>query len=273
MFWPFKFILSNFRLKGKVTIITGVASGIGEATAKLFAEHGAFIVMADTRDDLGNQVVSTIGLNKASYRHCDVRDEKQVAETMAYVIEKYGSLDIIYSNAAVLGRPMDNILDMNIEDFDYTMAANLRASALVIKHGARAMVARNIAGSIICNGSIASSKGGSGPPAYTISKHGLLGLVRSASSELGRYGIRVNCISPFGVATSLALNEHSLDPNRLQSLGSSLASLKGVKLQPKHVAEAALFLASDESTHISGHNLVVDGGTSVVSNIMSIITD
>ncbi|KAJ0052180.1 hypothetical protein Pint_00802 [Pistacia integerrima] len=105
---------------------------------------------------------------------------------MAYAIEKYGSLDIIYNNAGVLGRPMDSILDMNIEDLDNTMAVNLRASAQIIKHGARAMMARNIAGSIICSGSVASSKGGSGPPAYTISKHSLLGLVRSASSELGR---------------------------------------------------------------------------------------
>ena len=116
------------------------------------------------------------------------------------------------------------------------------------------MVKRQVPGSIICMGSVSSTLGGSGPHSYTASKHALLGLVKSAASELGKHGIRVNCVSPFGVATPITAMHANLDANTIEAIGSSLANLKGIVLKVKHVAEAALFLASDESVYVSGHN-------------------
>ncbi|KAL7200254.1 hypothetical protein ACSBR1_032222 [Camellia fascicularis] len=132
---------ARMRLEGKVAIITGAASGIGEATAKLFAQNGAFVVIADIQDELGVQVVASIGPHKSSYRHCDVRVEKHVEETVAFAIEKYGTLDIMHSNAGIMG-PVGSILDMDMDAFDNTMSINLCGSALAIKHAAQAMVER-----------------------------------------------------------------------------------------------------------------------------------
>lgn len=253
-----------FRLEGKVALVTGAASGIGEAAVRLFAENGAFVVVADIQDELGDQVVASIGPNKVSYHHCDVRDEKQVEETVSYTLEKYGSLDILFSNAGIIG-PLTGILDLDIEGFDNTMATNVRGVAATIKHAARAMVAKKIRGSIICTTSVAASLGGAGPHAYTTSKHALVGLVRTACSELGAYGIRVNCISPFGIATPLSCRAYNLEPSEVEANSCALGNLKGTVLKARHVAEAALFLASDDSVYISGHNLAVDGGFTVVN--------
>ncbi|XP_028791485.1 short-chain dehydrogenase reductase 3b-like [Neltuma alba] len=256
------------RLEGKVALVTGAASGIGEETVRLFVENGAFVVAADVQDELGLQVAASIGSDRVSYHHCDVRDEQQVEETVNYAVQKYGSLDILFSNAGILGS-LSGILDLDLNDFDSTVATNVRGVAATIKHAARTMVARNIRGSIICTASVAACVGGTGPHAYTISKHALVGLVRSACSELGAYGIRVNCVSPFGVATPLACSTFNLEPHQVEANSSSQANLKGIVLKARHVAEAALFLASDDSVYISGHNLVVDGGFSVVKHSFS----
>ncbi|KAJ0053916.1 hypothetical protein Pint_00794 [Pistacia integerrima] len=260
--------MSKPRLEGKVALITGSASGIGEEAVRLFAENGAFIVAADVQDELGHQVVASIGTDKVCYHHCDVRDEKQVEETVSYTLEKYGRLDVLFSNAGIIG-PLGGILDFDISGFDNTMATNVRGVAATIKYAARAMVDRNIRGSIICTTSVASSLGGTGPHAYTISKHALVGLVRAACSELGAYGIRVNSISPFGVATPLACTAYHLKPDVVEANICSIANLKGIVLKAGHIAEAALFLASDESAYISGHNLAVDGGFTVVNHSYS----
>lgn len=257
------------RLEGKVAIITGAASGIGEATARLFAEQGALVVIADIQDELGRLVAASIGLDKSSYRHCDVRDENQVQETVAYTLEKYGRIDVLFSNAGVMGPPT-SILDLDLEDLDRTMAVNVRGVAATMKHVARAMVQHKTRGSIICTMSVAASVGGVGPHAYSTSKSALVGLVRSAASELGKDGIRVNGVSPHGVATPLACGLHGIEPSELEAICSSTSNLKGVVLKARHVAEAVLFLASDESLFISGHNLALDGGCSVVNQGFSL---
>lgn len=246
-------------------MITGAASGIGEETAKLFAENGAFVVVADIQDELGQQVVESIGLDKASYHHCDVRNEKQVEDTVNYTLQKHGTLDILFSNAGVIG-PISTILDMDLADLDNTLTINVRGVAATIKHVGRAMVNRKIHGSIICTASVSACLGGVGPSAYTASKHAVVGLVRAASSELGAHGIRVNCISPFGVATPLPCNAYNLEASQLEESCTTMANLKGIVLKARHIAETALFFASDESAYISGHNLVVDGGFTVSSH-------
>ncbi|CAN0888709.1 Short-chain dehydrogenase reductase 3b [Linum grandiflorum] len=231
---------------------------------RLFVEHGAFVVAADVQDDLGQLAVAALG-------RCDVRDEKQVEETVNYTVEKYGKLDIMFSNAGVIG-PLTGFLDLDLDGFDQTMATNVRGVAATIKHAARAMVARGVpGGSIICTSSAASTVGGTGPHAYTASKHALVGLVRSACGELGEYGIRVNCISPFGLATPLTCGAFGLKPDEVEANCSKVANLKGISLNARHVAETALFLASDESAYVSGHNLAVDGGFTVVNHSFPVV--
>nr|DAD24109.1 TPA_asm: hypothetical protein HUJ06_025572 [Nelumbo nucifera] len=257
--------MSGQRLKGKVALITGAASGIGEAAARLFAQNGALIVIADIQDELGQQVVDSIGIDRATYKHCDVRDEKQVEETVAFTLDKYGSLDILFSNAGIVG-PLSGILELEMEELDKTMGINVGGMASAIKHAARVMVARKIRGSIICTTSVAASLGGCAPFAYTASKHALVGMVRSACSELGAYGIRVNCISPFGLATPLSCSAYNLDPSGVEAQACAVSNLKGIVLKASHIADAALFLASDDSAYITGHNLTVDGGFTVVAH-------
>ncbi|GMI66666.1 short-chain dehydrogenase reductase 5 [Hibiscus trionum] len=261
--------MSKPRLEGKVALITGAASGIGEETARLFVKHGAFVVIADVQDDLGSQVAETIGLDKVSYRHCDVRDEKQVEEAVSYTVEKYGKLDILFSNAGILG-PLTGILELDIDAFDNIMATNVRGMAAMIKHAARAMVAKSIRGSIICTGSVASSIGGTGPHGYTTSKHAIVGLVRGTCSELGAHGIRVNCVSPYGVATPLVCRGYNWEPSEVEANSYAMNNLKGIVLKARHVAETVLFLASDESAYISGQNLGVDGGFTVANHSLSV---
>ncbi|KAL6008740.1 Short-chain dehydrogenase reductase 3b [Asimina triloba] len=253
------------RLQGKVAIITGGASGIGEASARLFADNGAQVVIADVQDELGRQVAASIGPGRCCYVHCDVRDEKQVEAAVALAVGRYGRVDVMFSNAGVAG-PVAGILELRMEELEETMATNVRGAAAAIKHAARAMVAGRTRGSIVCTGSVASCVGGTGPHAYTASKHALVGLVRSAAAELGAHGIRVNCVSPFGVATPLACGMGNWQPAQVEENCTRLSNLKGIVLKPRHVADAALFLASDDSAYVSGHNLVVDGGFTVVNH-------
>ncbi|WJX79933.1 Short-chain dehydrogenase reductase 3b [Trifolium repens] len=259
------------RLEGKVAMITGSASGIGEEAVKLFVENGAFVVAVDIQDELGQQVVASTGSNKVTYHHCDVTNEKQVEETINFSLEKYGHIDILFSNAGILGS-LSSILEFNPNEFKNMIDINVVGAAIMIKHAARAMVAKNIHGSIICTTSVAASIGGAAPSGYTTSKHALLGLVRAACSELGGYGIRVNSVSPFSLATPLSCANFNIKPEFMEALTCSKANLKGIVLKAKHIAEAALFLASDEAVYISGQNLVVDGGYSIVRNTSSPVT-
>ncbi|KAK7259158.1 hypothetical protein RIF29_24758 [Crotalaria pallida] len=252
-------LLLLFRLQGKVAIITGASSGIGAEAARIFVENGAYVVIADINDQLGHQVATSIGLDKVSYHHCDVKDEKQVEETVAFAVEKYGTLDIMFSNAGITGQN-STILDYDLDAFDNTIAVNLRGATAAIKHAARVMVAKKIRGSIICTASVAASVGGCADHDYTASKHGLIGLMRSTCGELGAYGIRVNCISPYAVATPLACKAHNMKPSEIEAICTDFANLKGITLKTTHIAEVALFLASHESAYISGQDLVVDGG-------------
>ncbi|KAJ0976445.1 hypothetical protein J5N97_018410 [Dioscorea zingiberensis] len=251
--------MSKFRLEGKVAIVTGGASGIGEATARLFVLNGAYVIIADIQDELGGSVVKSIGAEKCTYKHCDVTDEEQVEETVQYTVRTHGRLDIMFSNAGIMD-PMMSILNLDLADYDRVMAVNARGAVSAIKHAARAMVRHGTKGSIICTGSVAACQAGNGTVAYTVSKHAALGLVRAAAGEVGRFGIRVNCVSPSGVATPLACGVFGgSSQDEVEAGCAAVANLKGVVLKASHVAEAVLFLASDESSFMSGHNLVIDG--------------
>ncbi|KAL6893761.1 hypothetical protein ACP4OV_007859 [Aristida adscensionis] len=256
------------RMDGKVAIVTGGASGIGAAAARLFASSGATVVIADIQDELGAAVAASAG---CAYMRCDVTDEAQVAATVGAVVTAHGRLDVMLSNAGVL-LPTGSVMDMDLAALDRVMAVNFRGAAACVKHAARAMVARRGegaggggGGAIVCTASVASLQGGFGPASYTASKHALLGLVRAAAGELGRHGVRVNCVSPGGVATPMSCALMGVGPEELEALTVPHNVLRGKVLRAEDVAEAALFLASDQAAFVSGHNLVVDGGTTAVN--------
>uniref|UniRef100_A0A0D6QYK8 Uncharacterized protein n=1 Tax=Araucaria cunninghamii TaxID=56994 RepID=A0A0D6QYK8_ARACU len=255
------------RLQGKVAMITGAASGIGRATASEFLQNGAKVVIADVQDDLGKEAAKELG-SSAEFVHCDVTIEKQVEEAVAYTLSKHGHLDIMYSNAGIPGPIVASIADVDLKDFDAVLSINLRGAFIGMKHAARAMIPRK-QGCILCTASIAGLVGGVAPHPYSISKFAIPGLVKAVASEMGKHGIRVNCISPFAIATPFALEGlRQLYPGvpdaEVAKYLEYCGELRGARCEVEDIARAAVYLASDDGRYITGHNLVVDGGFSVI---------
>ncbi|XP_062173147.1 borneol dehydrogenase, mitochondrial-like [Alnus glutinosa] len=249
------------RLEGKVALITGGASGIGESTARLFSKHGAKVVIADIQDDLGHSVCKDLNFQSTSFVHCDVTKEKDVENAVNLAVSKFGKLDIMFNNAGIGGVAKTDIREITKAEFEQVIGVNLVGVFLGTKHAARVMIpARQ--GSIITTASTASTVGGSTPHGYTSSKHGVVGLMRNTAVELGQFGIRVNCVSPHLVATPLTKDFYKLDDDGIHRVYSNL---KGTVLKVEDVAEAVLYLGSDESKYVSGHNLFVDGGFTIVN--------
>lgn len=252
---------SGLKLEGKVAIVTGGASGIGEATARLFSDQGArMVVIADIQDEVGNQVVASIGTQRCTYVHCDVADEDQVLNLVQSTVKNYGQLDVMFSNAGILSPSPQTVLELDLSQFDRLFAINARGMAACVKHAARAMVEKQVRGSIVCTASVGGSYGGASTTDYLMSKHAVLGLMRGASVQLAEHGIRVNSVSPNGLATPLTCKKLGVSMEEAQEVYGQYARLKGVVLTPKHVADAVLFLASHESEFVTGHDLRVDGG-------------
>ncbi|KAL2244194.1 UNVERIFIED_CONTAM: (-)-isopiperitenol/(-)-carveol dehydrogenase, mitochondrial [Sesamum indicum] len=248
------------KLEGKVAIITGGASGIGEVTARLFAEHGARgVVIADIQPEKGKSVAESIGSQRCSYFQCDVADEEQVKSMVEWTVKTYGGLDIMYSNAGITGSFHQTILELDFSEYDAVMRVNARGMAVCVKQAGRKMVELGTRGAIICTASVAGEVGGILQADYTMSKHAVVGLVRGAKQQLGLHGIRINSVSPSAVPTPF-VEKVGLTAEDLEKTFGPLTSLKGVSLTAEHVAEAVLFLASDDSAFITGHNLRVDGG-------------
>ncbi|XP_022142407.1 momilactone A synthase-like [Momordica charantia] len=251
------------RLEGKVALITGGARGIGEYTARLFFKHGAKVVIADIQDDLGHSLSNNLCPSSSSFVHCDVTRENDVANAVDTTVSKYGKLDIMFNNAGISGDLKFNILENESLDFQKVLNVNLLGAFLGTKHAARAMMpARR--GSIIMTASGCSVIGGACPHAYTSSKHGMVGLMKNAAVDLGRYGIRVNCVSPHVVPTQMTRDLFKLEDG--DEFPNHYSHLKcGGMLMEEDIAEAALYLGSDASKFVSGHNLIVDGGFTVVN--------
>jgi NAD(P)-dependent dehydrogenase (short-subunit alcohol dehydrogenase family) len=251
------------RLEGKIAVITGGASGIGEGTARLFVAEGAHVVIADVQDARGADVVKDLG-DGAVYVHADVTREEDVAHALAAAVSRFGRLDCLFNNAGAVG-VRGGIEQIPVEKFDATMALLVRGVFLGMKHAAPIMKKQG-AGSIISTASVAGLQAGYGPHVYSAAKAAVIQLTRTVAMELGEIGVRVNCICPGGIATPIFGQAFGFSPEQSEGL---VPLLKGVLEQmqpirrpgmPNDIAHAALWLASDDAGFVNGHALVVDGG-------------
>ncbi|XP_021765107.1 zerumbone synthase-like [Chenopodium quinoa] len=260
------------RLSGKVALVTGGANGIGESIVRLFHNNGAKVCFVDINDDDGQRLFNSLGGDSnICFTHCDVSKEDDVRRAVDFTVEKFGALDIMVNNAGISGPPSSDIRNVDLSDFERTFDINVKGVFLGMKHAARVMIPSK-KGSIISISSVSSIVAGCGPHAYTGSKHAVLGLTKSVAAELGLHGIRVNCVSPYAIPTNLSM-AHLPEDERTEDVFAGVrafsaknANLKGVELTVDDVANCVLFLASDEAKYISGDNLVVDGGFTVVDH-------
>ncbi|KAG6551229.1 hypothetical protein Mapa_007155 [Marchantia paleacea] len=247
-------------LQGKVAVITGGASGIGQETVKTFVAHGAKVIIADIQDAAGEKLAQDLGgPDTARYIHCDVSQEEHVAAAVDLSVSAYGGLHVMFNNAGVAG-PLSPLDETPMAEFDRAYGILLKGAVMGVKHAARVMKPMQT-GSIITTASV-SAHIGSGPLAYTTFKHALLGMTRSAAFELRASNIRANTISPGMIWTPIWNQLPQIVIDQVQTLSFFPAMKTSVSHQiagPESIANAALFLASDDSSFVSGGDLLVDG--------------
>lgn len=251
------------KLNGKNAVITGAASGIGKASAQLFVKEGANVVIADIQDNLGQNLADELGQN-AVYLHTNVRKESDIKAAIDLAVKKFGRIDIMYNNAGFGG--VSGIIEEHpVDAFDVTMEVLFRSVFFGMKNAAPLMKQQG-SGNIITTASVAGLRTGFGPHIYSAAKAAIIQLTRSVAMELGESNIRVNCICPGGIATSLFGRGLGFSQEASERL-ARLINVAFKEIQPlkraglsEDIAKAALWLASDESSFVNGHALVVDGG-------------
>ncbi len=248
-------------LDEKVAVITGGASGIGRATARLFVREGARVVIADIRD--GRELARELG-SDAIFQHTDVSRESDVKAMIDRAIAHFGRLDCLFNNAGS-GGVSGGVETTSMQGFDDTVAVLLRGVFMGIKHAAPVMKKQK-SGSIINTGSVAGLRTGYAPHVYSACKAAVIHLTKTTAVELGPHEVRVNCICPGGIATPIFAPVLGLAPEEADRayaiMTKKLAREQPIQRagQPEDVAHAALYLASDHASFVSGHALVVDGG-------------
>ena len=254
------------RLAGKVALITGGTSGIGEASVELFIQEGCKVMIAGRNAAKGAAMVQALGAN-ARFVAADVTREADIKAAIDATVEAFGRLDCLFSNAG--GPTPGGPMTVTGEDFGYAMNLLLGSVVFGIRHAAPIMQAQG-RGSIINNSSVAALRGNMGGYLYSIAKAGVKRATEVAGMELGQYGVTVNCISPGAIATPIFFGGSQasalLDPSdaeaKLSKLTRNLASATPLHRSglPRDIAAAVLFLASDEGAYVNCHDLVVDGG-------------
>ena len=251
------------RLPGKVALITGGASGIGEGTVRFFAREGASVLIADIQDDQGARLAAELGA-RVAYVHTDVSHEADVQSAVAEAVRRFGRLDCIFNNAG-FGGVGGRIESIDIAGFDQTIGVLLRGVLLGMKHAAPVMK-RQGGGSIISTASVAGLTAGFGPHVYSAAKAAVIQLTKTVAMELGEHNIRVNCICPGAIATPIFGKGLGMSAEQAEAIVPQmkgiLENVQPIKRSglPEDIAQAALWLASDDATFVNGHALVVDGG-------------
>lgn len=248
----------NDSFAGKVALVTGAGSGIGLATVKAFAEAGASVVLADTHEEAIRATAEELAATgrKALAIRCDVTDDAQVASLIDRTVATFERLDAAFNNAGVIGRYVETA-DVGADEWERVLAVNLRGVWNCMKHELRQML-RQDGGAIVNNSSIAGLTGTAGLPAYTASKHGVIGLTRTAALEYAAKGIRINAVCPGVIRMPMAQQVAGGDA-RIATKMESDAPI-GRLGEPEEVAAAVLWLCSSGASFVIGHALAVDGG-------------
>ena len=253
-------------LDGKVAIVTGGSSGIGERIVELFVEQGAKVVVAARRQQEGSALEKRLGIR---FIRTDVANESDVKTMVDQTVKWFGRVDCLVNNAGVPS-PMVSITEIDVPTIDQLLAVNVRGVLLGIKHVAPVMLAQK-AGSIINIGSIAGLRGGASGHIYSATKAAVQSITRSAGAELGEKGIRVNTISPGAIVTGIFAKNAGVEGSKADRLTDvikgAFASLQPIPRagMPEDIAQAAVFLASDGSSFINCQDIVVDGGMTSIT--------
>lgn len=249
------------RLEGKVALITGSASGMGDATARTFGAEGATVILTDINDVAGTRIAEEINASGglAEYRHLDVSSEQSWRETIDLVLARHGRIDILVNNAGISGT-LDPDLT-STEFFDQLISVNARSTFLGIKHGVRVMKATG-GGSIVNLSSISANIGQLGVHlGYGASKAAVKSMTRTAAAQFADAGIRVNAVAP-GMLPPMQTSRGSADPAWRATQIAAVPMKREGKV--REVADVVLFLASDESSYVTGVEILVDGGLTAV---------
>jgi NAD(P)-dependent dehydrogenase (short-subunit alcohol dehydrogenase family) len=248
------------RVSGKVVVVTGAASGLGEATARLMYAEGAAVLLTDIQDARGQRIADELG-DRSRYLHCDLAAEPDVANAVEVAVREFGRLDCMFNNAGIVGTH-GGIDEIPIEEYEFTMTVLLRSVFLGMKHAARVMKPQH-SGVILSTTSIGGLQGGLGPHIYGAAKGAVVALTKNVAAELGAWSIRVNAIAPGKILTPMNATNLTGDPDAMDEAREAFVTrtpLRGRIGEAEDIAQAALWLASDDAGFVSGHTLVVDGG-------------
>ena len=247
-------------LKEKVAIVTGAASGMGLATAKLLAEMGALVALIDINEKDGSSAakqIKEVG-GEAKFFLCNVASNAEVNKTVESIYKEFGGIDILFNNAGVIRRK--NVVELEEEDWDLVVDVNMKSIYLLSRYVIPIMI-KGKGGSIINNGSGWGIKGGSNAVAYCAAKGGVVNMTRAMAIDHGKHGIRVNCICPGDVDTPLLREEaKQLGVDEDEFMKEAADRPLNRVGNPQDIANAVLFLASDLSSWVTGTSIIVDGG-------------
>lgn len=247
---------------GKVALVTGAAAGMGLATARAFAEAGAAVVLADFKEDAVKTAAEALVAagHKALAVRCDVGDDAQVAAMVERTVAAFGRLDAAFNNAGVMAR-IAPTAESTREDWDRVIGVNLRGVWSCMRHELRQME-RQGSGAVVNNASVGALTGNPGIGSYIASKHGVVGLTRTAALEYVKRGIRVNAVNPGLIDTQVARDVVAGNEGAYVEIAKNVPI--GRAGRPEEIASVVLWLCSPGASYVVGHALTVDGGMTVV---------
>ena len=254
------------RLKGKVAVVTGAGRGIGRGCAKRFAAEGAAVVVADVYDEGGAAIVADIESDggRALFAHADISDPAQATALMRTAVETFGGLDVCLNCAGIIPIEGSDVLETEEAEWDRVLDVNLKGAFLVCQAAAREM-AKKGSGSIINIASVTAVMAIGNQAAYVASKAGVNGLTKSMAVGLAHRGVRVNAIGPGSIETDMAAVVLSDEESLARVMSRTPLHRMG---QPEDIAGTALFLASDDSSYITGQTIYVEGGRLALNHVM-----